>query len=223
MVALPAVPKVVRVDHHFTQGSTANLQVREFFQYSGTLSVPDAGTWLNNIVTGLTTNLLDVLSNTLSLTGSELTDLTSTSSAQVLSAVVGTGGNTNAELDAATAMVISKHISRRYRGGHPRIYIPGTVQAWLGSPNRWNSTGLNLVLTNYVLYIQAATSVSNPAAIGAIQHVNVSYYSGFVNHTYPSGRVKAIPQLRVTPLIDPIVGTVTNDVPASQRRRNTTP
>lgn len=219
MTALPAVAKVVRVDHHFDQGDTANLQLRVFLQYAGTLSTADAVTWLSNIVTAMTT-FVGALSNTLSLTLSELTDLSSASAPQVQNATGATGGESGAENPAGTAMVLKYHISRRYRGGHPRVYIPGTMQSWLTSANVWSSSSQGVIVTDWNTYIAAAVANTNPSAIGAITHVNVSYYQGFVNHTYPSGRVKPIPQLRATAVVDTITNVSSNPQVGSQRRRN---
>lgn len=223
MAPLPAVAKVVRVDHHFSQGGNSNIQFREFYAYSGALSLADATTWLTNITTGMTANLLVVLSNTLTLTGQQLTDLTSVTSPQVQNATGGAGGNVNPENPAGVAMIMRKRILRRYRGGHPRAYIPGTVQAWLSNPTLWNPTFTSLVLTNYNLYISAAIANTNPAAIGVITHVNVSYFKGFENVTSGSGRCHPVPTPRATPVVDAIASVVPNTAPATQRRRNVTP
>jgi hypothetical protein len=203
-----------------TQGSDTNLQVREFFQYAGTLSTADAITWLTNMEVAWRALQTASLVTGLALVLSELTDLTSTSAPQVQNSTGGAGGNSNPPNAAGVALVIRKKIARRYRGGHPRIYIPGTPQGWLTTANQWDSTQLGTLVGNYTTFINACIANTNPAAIGAITHINISYYSGFTNHTYPSGRVKAIPTPRATPLVDAIIGVVGNPKPASQRRRN---
>lgn len=220
MTALPAVSKVVRLDLHMSQAADSNIQVREFFQFAGALSTADAVTWLGNIVTAWGTLMTGALSNTLTLNLSELTDLTSSSAAQVQSSTSHTGANANPPNSAGVALVIRKHIARRYRGGHPRIYIPGTAANWLSTATLWDPTELGTVVGLYTTFINACIANTNPAAIGAITHVNVSFYLGFTNHTFPSGRVKAIPTPRATPVVDQITGVVGNPKPASQRRRN---
>jgi hypothetical protein len=219
MPALPSVAKVVRVDHHYTQGDTANLQIRVFLQYAGTLNTADATTWLTAIVGGMST-FMAAVSNTLSLTLSELTDLSSPTAPQVQNSTGATGSETTAENPAGTAMVLKYHILRRYRGGKPRVYIPGTLQSWLSTANVWGSSSLGVIVGDWGTYLNTATTTPGSTAIGAITHVNVSYYQGFVNHTYPSGRVKPIPQLRGTPIVDQIVNVSGNPQVASQRRRN---
>lgn len=220
MAALPAVSKVVRVDHHFSQGTDSNMQFRTFLQYAGTLSTADAVTWLTNIVAGLTTNLLPVLHNTVSLTLSQLTDLTSTSSPQVQNSTGGSGTGVGTALPQGTALVIKHRIARRYRGGHPRTYLPGLQSSYLTNPGTWAAGSIGTIVGDYLAYIAAATANTNPVAIGVITHVNVSYFQGFTNHTYPSGRVHAIPTPRVTPLVDAIITSIGNSKVASQRRRN---
>lgn len=220
MAALPAVAKVVRVDHHYSQAGASNIQIREFYQYAGTLSTADAVTWLAAIVAGMITFVTAAMNNTLTFNSSELTDLSSTSAPQVLNSSGHVGGTGFAPLAAGTALVIRKHLVRRYRGGHPRTYLPGMSQPFLTTPTQWDPTELGVVVAAYQAYITAATTTPGGTAIGAITHVNVSYYEGFTNHTYPSGRIKAIPTPRVTPLVDLIVNTSGNPHPATQRRRD---
>jgi hypothetical protein len=223
VTALPAVAKVVRVDHHYAQYADPNIMIRLFFQYAGTLSLADATTWLTAIVTAQRTFVSAMLSSTLALNYSELTDLSSNTAPQVANSTGQVGGDGNPPLSAGVAMVISYTIARRYRGGKPRTYLPGMSAGFLLNPSQWDPTEMASFATHWQTYLTAATTTPGGTAIGAINHVNVSYYQGFVNHTYPSGRVKAIPQLRVTPLVDVITGLKVNGEPASQRRRNEQP
>lgn len=220
MAALPPVSKVVRVDHHFAQSAAANIQIRTFLAYTGALSSTDAATWLANIVAGLHTNVVNLMSNTISTTSHELTDLTSTSAAQVLNSTSATGGQVAVPLASGTAMIMKHKIARRYRGGHPRTYIPGIPQADLLNPTQWGSVALGNMVAGYTAYIAAATANTNPAAIGVITHVNVSYFAGFTNKTNSSGRTHPVPTPRVTPVVDTIINTSGNPVPGSQRRRD---
>jgi len=58
-------------------------------------------------------------------------------------------------------------------------------------------------------------------AVGALAHVNVSYYQSFKNVTNSSGRTRAAPTYRTIALLDPITGYVVKAVVGSQRRRRT--
>lgn len=220
---LPAVPKGVRCDFHFSQAADPNMQIREFFQYTGTLNTTDAQTWLGNMVTALATFVNLQLVTDISLVLSELTDLTSNTAAQVQDNTVHAGSGPGQVQSAGVSFVIRKHILRRYRGGHPRVYIPGIAATRLATPTQWNAADVSAITSAYTTFIGACTANTNPAAIGTITHVNISYFQGFTNHTFPSGRVKAIPTPRVTPLVDLVVGLGGNAVPGSQRRRNEQP
>lgn len=223
MPALPAVSKVVRVDHHMSQTGGAIIQSRLFFQYSGTLNTTDATTWNHNIAVAWAAFCTSTMSTSVDYVKTEMTDLTSNTAPQVVDSTGGAGGVAGSYLTAGTAMVIQFRITRRYRGSHPRIYIPGQVTGNLASPTTWQATPLGIVVGDFITFKNAAIANTNPVAIGTITHVNVSYYQNYTNHTYPSGRVKAIPTLRVTPLVDQIVGWVGNATVASQRRRNEQP
>jgi hypothetical protein len=217
---LPAVAKAVRVEHHFTEAAAPNVMVRTFFQYTGALSTADATTWLGNIITGLNANMSANLQPTLTLLLSELTDLTSVSSAQVQSSVGFTGGATASPLAAGVAMVLRYRIARRYRGGHPRVYLPGMANAFLNTPTQWATASQASIVAAWVSYLAACTANTNPAAIGTITHINISYYQGFTVVTPPGKRAKNVPTPRVTPLVDPVINVSGNPKPGSQRRRN---
>lgn len=223
MGALPAVAKAVRLDLHFSEATDPNIQIREFFTYSGALSATDAATWLANIVSAMGTFMTANVSNKLSLVLSELTDLTSNTSPQTQNSTGHTGGSGTAPVPAGVALVIKKTILRRYRGGHPRVYLPGMPNSGLASAAAWDPTFLGNVVGAYTTFIAACVANTNPAAIGTITHVNISYFSGFTNHTYPSGRVKPIPNPRAVPVVDTITNLIGNPVPGSQRRRNEQP
>lgn len=196
---------------------------RLFFQYSGTLNNADAVTWLGNMITALGTFLGARISTDVTLVLSELTDLSGPSAPQVQNSTGHSGGLAVATVSAGVAMVLKKHISRRYRGGHPRIYLLGLPVSYLANTTTWDSTALGNVVGSFITFINACTANTNPAAIGTITHVNVSYFQGFTNHTYPSGRVKAIPTPRATPVVDTIDNITGNATVASQRRRNEQP
>ncbi len=219
MPALPPVPKVVRVDFHMSLGGNANMQNRVFFQYAGALTQADAQTWVNAIATDWVTSAMSHMTTLISLVSTTLTDLTSSSAAQAISGNTGVGTNATAGPVGGLAFVVKKKIARRYRGGHPKDYLPGIPSGNLFSAESWSAATLAAVVTDYNAFITAALG-HVPAAAGPATHVNVSYFSGFVNKLFPSGREHPVPVARVTPLIDAVIGISANARPASQRRRN---
>ena len=158
----------------------------------------------------------------ITLAFSELTDLSSPTAPQVVNSTGATGGAGAAPLSAGVAMVMKYHITRRYRGGKPRAYLPGMSSAYLTTPTEWNPASLANVTAGWITHL-TAIAAATPVAAGTGTHVNISYYQGFTNHTYPSGRVKPIPTPRVTPLVDTINNVSGNPTPGSQRRRNEQP
>ena len=221
MATLPPVSKVVRADFYFSQGHTANLQVREFFQYTGTLNGTDATAWCATMQGSMAT-LLGLFSSSLSHYKTELTDLSSTSSPQEINPTITAGTSGSAANDAGTAFIIRKLITRRYRGGHPRIYLPGTLNSWLANPTQWASTAAGNILTGYNTFISTITSTV-PAAAGTGTHVNVSYYAGHTWFEDAKSNWHRIPTPRGSPVVDLITGTAYVATPGSQRRRNETP
>lgn len=113
------------------------------------------------------------------------------------------GTRTGAQLSAGTAIVVSKHVARHYRGGHPRSYLP------LGSAGDivsgvWTTAFANDVNTAWTDFINDCTSDGTGCVITG--EVSVSYVSGGAP--------------RVTPVKDPVLSYSTGFVVGSQRRRN---
>ncbi len=161
------------------------------------------------------------LSGSIALVLTLLTDLSSPSAvqSQVTTNSSG-GGGAGATLAGGSAAVVKKRIARRYRGGHPRDYIAGLLQSSLSNPQTL-TTGFVTNLTNDYNAFISAVLLAVPVAAAPAFEVNVSYFSGFHNVTDPiSGRSRAVPTPRVTPVVDLITGHTVNPSIASQRRRN---
>jgi hypothetical protein len=218
--ALPNVAKVIRVDLFQALGGDANARDRIFFAFAGAgPAVADLNTLANTIVTAWTNNVRAIQDTASSLTLVQITDLTTASGAQtqVTAAVAGT--NASPRGSASLAVVIKFRIARRYRGGHPRLYLGGIPPNNLTTAQVWSAgftAGVQTGWAGFITAIQAAP----PAALGALTHVNVSYFLGFHNVTFPSGRQRAVPTLRVIPITDSVISYAVNPRPASQRRRN---
>jgi len=214
------VPKVVRVDWFWTIANGVPAQVRKFFQYAGALSSADAQTWVNSFNSAYnTTGFQADMPATTVLNSIMLTDLTSASSPQAIASTGRTGTNGGTSVPNSIAFVVKDRIARRYRGGHPRTYLPGVPTARLSGPDTWDATNGTNLLNDWVTYINACMAAA-PAGVGAVLEVNVSYFAGFTNHTFSSGRIRPLATPRAVPLIDAIVGHSFNPRVASQRRRN---
>jgi hypothetical protein len=220
--ALPNVPKVVRIDEHFVLGADQNAMWRTFWQYSGTLNNTDANVWAADIFAAWHAggSFAPQTSPSTSHVKTELTDLSTNSSPQAIITGSNAGTAGGGALAAGTAMVISFKTARRYRGGHPRIYIPGIPSAMLQTAQTWFATSMASMLSAFATYA-SAVETNLPSAGGTATQVNVSYFQGFTNVTFPSGRIRPVPKLRSAgPVVDLIVNAFVNPNVASQRRRN---
>jgi hypothetical protein len=203
-----------------TVGANTRVRDRIFFSFTGAgPTVADLGTLATTMSAAWNTNMSPQVNTGVTLTGITLTDLTSASGAQNVTSQARVGTLAGTAMSAGIALIIKFKVNRRYRGGHPRFYLPGRVIADLASSTSWNAGVLTAVSTAWAAFI-AGCVLGPPASLGTMAHVNVSYFTGFTNRTFPSGRTRAVPNLRVTPLQDPIVSYSVNGLIGSQRRRN---
>ena len=219
MPALPSVTKVFRLDFQFSRGGNTNIFNRLFYQYTTAISAADAVTLVNKAANNWGSSLLTLQSGDTILTSVKLTDLNSNVGQQATVATNAAGTATGASQGNGVAVVIGQEILRRYRGSKGRIYITGVPQTALANAELL----LAAVAANYTTQMTSFNSsfvLAPPAGVGAMTPVQVSYFQGFTNVTSLSGRTRPRPTLRVTPLIDAIIGYDTALHLASQRRRN---
>lgn len=220
MPALPNVNRVIRVQLLMNVGSDLASQNRFYVQYSGTPpTVANLNTWLTTMVTHWTTRIAPLCTPTVVLVGIEATDLTSTSSAQGFVSASVPGTRAGQGLPAATAVVISQHIARRYRGGKPRVYLPAGAGPDLLTLQTWTAAFISAVAAGWTNFMADIQGDFVPAGAGPTI-VNVSFFQGFTNKTFPSGRTRPVPTPRATPVIDAVTSFTVNGKMASQRRRN---
>jgi hypothetical protein len=109
-------------------------------------------------------------------------------------------------------------IARRYRGGKPRMFFPPPSTAAKLNDGNWTTTFVGEVNAAVAAFFAEIEALSI-GSIGTLSHVNLSYYSGFQNHTNTSGRERAVPTYRTTALVDTVNGYSTKQRMGSQRRR----
>lgn len=222
MPAMPPVAKVLKVIMKGQLNADLNCVNILYFKYATTAPTDiELQTFGNLVLTEWGDDFAGQVGSQYQLQHIQTIDLTSSTAAEGVSSGTpqsGTDGGT--DLAAGTALVISQRIQRRYRGGHPRVYIAGMTSAALNTSQAWTAATVANVQAAWVNFITGVIAGA-PAGWGGIQQVNVSYWQGFTNHTYPSGRVRAIPNPRPGgPITDPIIDYVVNPKVASQRRRN---
>lgn len=179
MPPLPNVPQVCKLEVGGTYHDTQWLNIY-YVHYSG--SAPSAGdlaTYWGVANAYILPNYADEMSVDNEITSWKMTDLTTDSSAVNGGSASTFGVRTGDFQGANVCMVASFEINRRYRGGHPRKYLPwgtaGTMAS--GSTKDWDSafvadcqSKLNTMLLGMVGITAGATTFDHV--------VNVSYRSG---------------------------------------------
>lgn len=220
MPALPNAAKVIRVDLFQTVNSDVRARDRIYFAYAGAgPAVVDLNTLGGTIGAAWGANLKALQQSNSGLTQLELTDLTSATGAQTIVTSTQTGTRAGGSIPSGAAAVIRFKIARRYRGGHPRLYFAAGSNTDVAATGSWTGAYVTALQSAWAAFI-AACILAPPAAIGAMTHINLSYFLGFTNKTFPSGRTHPVPTLRATPVQDVVLSYSVNPLMASQRRRN---
>lgn len=206
MPPLPVVPGVVKlvVAGHNEDSDFVNIY---HVAYSGG---PPVGSDLSAFAADIGTQLPYIYTHNgsldLNLDSQTYTDLSSDTGAVYEAALSGTGTVTGSVLPMSASVVVSHEILRRYRGGHPRTYLPlGTASTLEGSSTRfWQASFLTNTQDDFEMFRTAT-------AAGVRGSVN---WLGLCSVSYRSGKVQ-----RMTPVVDQIVGSVARTRICTQRRR----
>lgn len=210
MPALPNAPQALRVKQQGTYLTTTWVNIY-YLTYAATtpadadlISIAGSlrtvwGSWLGLMV-----------STSVTLTQTEVWDVSRNPGAYGLNNVplaatgaVGTG-------PANVSVVVSKKVARRYRGGHPRLYLPGIAPS-ISTDGRTILPATLTVFNNNVNSWFNAVNAITTASTGLCHLANVGYYYTPVKNQPPV--------LRVTPIVEPIVGCVVNNRLDTQRGR----
>jgi len=218
----PDHPNVIRTRTLFELGSDLNAQCRMHFAYTGT--APDdasCASLATSAYASAVTNLVPLLGTESSLHGVEFTDLTSPSSGTGEHIANTTGTRSGSDTPAGAAVLMNIQISRRYRGGKPRVYWPLGTASDIDTPTNWLSGSVSAFLAGIAQYIDDIIALTHTGtSMGSL--VNISNYSGF-NTVGPDleGRFKYPPKLRTSAIApDVFTGITINPRIGSQRRRN---
>jgi hypothetical protein len=98
------------------------------------------------------------------------------------------------------------------------MFLPPGVQANLADAGHYSGEFLTTANTAISAFFTAVQAI-DVGAVGALAHVNLSYYKGFTNVTNSSGRERAVPTYRDAALVDSVSGYATKALVGSQRRR----
>jgi hypothetical protein len=221
MPALPPVPGVIKLQLQGTFDASTTWANVLYFLFSGSAtSVSDFNTWMNAVANSWATQFASIMAPEVVLTSLKATDLSSSTglASFILVSKPGTAGV--GPLPANCAITIKHFIARRYRGGHPKTFLPAPTNDSTTNMLQWKPAFATNTLSKWNSFIAAAKVTTG--ALTIVDHVNVSFYHGFTNITDPvTGRAEAKPTLRTTPLVDTITASIVDPNVGSQRRRLT--
>lgn len=164
---------------------------------------------MTSLATGLrnawNTNIAPVVHTSASLTNTSVTDLTSNLGLVGVNSTSAAGTQSStAPMPANVALVASFKIGRRYRGGHPRMYLVAQTTANTTNSNNWLPAWITSSTTNLTAWMTAVNALTY-SSMATIQLVNLSYYIGNA--------------LRPTPTFDTISGVQIHSRVDTMRRR----
>lgn len=203
----------------WTVGEDTSVSTRLYFAYTGT--TPTA----SSLAAMAAANFASIAGQhaiwveTYALTGITMEDLSTTSGAfgehiasQPGSRAMAAFGN--------TCVLINAAITRRYRGGKPRVYVPWLGTADITDAQTWDSTELAAAQTAWNAVI-ADVIANSSGGTTLTESVNVSFYSGFTSVLNPiTGRTKDVPKVRTGAIpVDVISSWSCNPKIGTQRRR----
>lgn len=221
MPALPAVPKVIMLSFGTLDTDSGHTDVnRLHFSYTGTApSSAQLESFAATVLTAFGAALATHAGDNKTFASLDAADLTSPTSAVASVTGATTGTLTGGAIPASTAFLMSAVVARRYRGGHPRSYLPLGDDSKINNDNTWASAFITAVETAWAGFTTAVEG-AGWAGAGTINPCNVSYYEGWTNLTKPSGRNYNVPKLRVGgPVVDAIVSYVGRAALAEIRKR----
>jgi hypothetical protein len=214
----PAIP-CVRVRLIYTTDVETEAGSRFFLSYSG--AAPTAGnciTLAGDIAALWNTDLAPIIVSNFSLTEVDVQDIATDSGASGQWTGSHPGSFSGLEIPFSAANNVEYGISRRYRGGKPRMFLPPPSQSAMATGGQWTDTFLTDV-TNQVPAFFSGVEALTVGSMGTLDHVNLSYYKGFTNVTNSSGRERAVPTYRAAALVDTVESYIPKREIGSQRRR----
>jgi hypothetical protein len=203
MTILPAVTNVVKVALKGAYQGVPWMNTH-YLQYTGPApTVANLDTVAGAIASAWTADIAPLCISGVTVTDIDTTDLTNAFAAQASTSEALVGTRSGTPLTVAAACVVSWKINFRFRGGHPRTYLPAGVVADVTSGRLWTSGFVTAVNAAEAAFLAALNAISVGGA--TYKMVSVSYTANKL--------------LRVTPQITTINSATTHGRVDTQRRR----
>jgi hypothetical protein len=209
----PVVPGVAQVTWGGTLSGTQRWLNKLFVEYLGSApTIAELDTYADNVLTSLTTNLTPLQPAATVIDNVTVLDLASVLGSEGSSITPVPGTRAGVDIPGSACALISHRVTRHYRGGHPRTYLPVGVAGDLLTQSTWAAafvTAVNAAVQ--AVFLEMLVPVTGFAPTG---HCSVSYFGGA-----PPVDEASVP--RLVPIIDPYLATnsLCSAKLATQRRR----
>jgi len=194
--------------------------VRFYVGYSG--GPPTAGnclTFAEDIVGAWHTRVDPYRASTVTNSSCDVVDLSSDTGNSGTADVDTTGGVSSASCDNQVAAVVKFEIARRYRGGKPKMFVPGISVDYILDNSHWTVAFCNDMGTAFTNWNDDITAIS-AGGVDLNGVFNVGYYKGFTSIENPiTHRWRNVPSYLAAPNTDIIESFTCDQVFGSQKRR----
>jgi len=215
---LPARP-CLRVKLDYLNADTSRAGSRFYLSYAGGAPTPaNCVTLATDIATAWGTDLAQLVASQWSLAEVDVLDIATNSGSSGIHAASIAGTNSGTAMPAQTALNVEFQIARRYRGGKPRMFLPPPAIEETVDAGHFSSSFVGTANTQVAAFFTAVEALS-VGAVGALQHINLSYYHSFTNIANSSGRERAVPKYKDAATLDTVTGYAAKALIGSQRRR----
>lgn len=178
MPTLPAANHVLRCTYTGTFGASKWVNVFHAQYAGGPISQSDIDSVTAALSSAWNTSLGPLISTSATLQHTTAQDLTSLTGVQSDNATSHAGSAVATQIAPANvALVLSFKIARRYRGGHPRMYLTGQLTTQMQNQNAWLPTYVTTATTNANAWITAVNAITT-TSITTLALCNLSYKSG---------------------------------------------
>jgi hypothetical protein len=160
MPPLPDAAGIVRVR---VAGVVATSTFNNIFhlQYSGSApTVANLNAVCTSVLTAWQTNFKSLAPDAVVLSGADAQDLTNAAAATGAATDTTAGTRSGTAMPNSIAACITWKINNRYRGGHPRTYLPAGVIADITGGNRWTDGFITSANTAATAFLTAMNAIS---------------------------------------------------------------
>jgi hypothetical protein len=171
---LPDVANVCKVRLIGTYNSVRWVNVMHLKFASSTVDATALATIATGVRTAWSTNIAPLCFNATQLQIVEVTDISSRTGAQGVDSSGANGSAIGGGLPNNVAACLTLKVGNRYRGGHPRMYLPGVPAGNTTDGHTWTSTAITAYQNggrNFRTALNALTAGSTTWSM-----VAVSYY-----------------------------------------------